>query len=485
MKKFYKYIGVFLIFIILFFLSPISGDDWGNYIAGSEGLRRSLGIAVGMYFDWEGRFVSRILINILTYHKWLWNIVNALSITGLIYLIEKFVGNRKKKFVFPLIVLLVFGMNPFTFSEVITWLAGNITYFLVVPVILGYFYYLINNDKYSKWFAVVFSLINLCGTMFVENMALVLVVGNILLIVYKYIKNKKIDKRLVIYLLISIGSTIVMLLSPGSRYRSSVENIEFNELNFFGKVIYNIPNFVNYTFIVNTYLLVLMSYSNYLLIRSNVKKKWLKYSLIVFVLIVPLITICTYPLSKFKSSSLNCFIDSSNVFIITYWLLYLIVSFCLLFRENKKDLKLVLLFLIGLSSNGVMLVSPTWGFRTSFFTYIVLGIVALCIINKYSKNNKYLLYGSYGVMIISILIYLVFYINICRCQSDLERSIKKQLKEDSNIIYIVEFPSFANCNINPTNDYHISKFKLYYGIPEDREIVLVSGKWKYQIIYIG
>ena len=70
MKKNIKYIFVFLFFVFLFFLSPISGDDWSNYLVGSEGIRHSLGVTLGMYFDWEGRIVSRMLINILTYNKW-------------------------------------------------------------------------------------------------------------------------------------------------------------------------------------------------------------------------------------------------------------------------------------------------------------------------------------------------------------------------------------------------------------------------------
>ena len=38
MKKKIFYIGVFILFLIILFLSPISGDDWGNYIEGSKGL---------------------------------------------------------------------------------------------------------------------------------------------------------------------------------------------------------------------------------------------------------------------------------------------------------------------------------------------------------------------------------------------------------------------------------------------------------------
>lgn len=484
MKKYVKYIFVFLFFVIMFFFSPISGDDWGNYLVGSEGVRHSLGVAIGMYFDWEGRFVSRVLINILTYNKLLWNLINAVVITGIIYMGVKLVGEKPKKIIFPLMCLIIMGMNLFTFSQVISWIAGNITYLFIIPIILWYFYYLFNNDKYNKWYIIVCSLINLFGTMFVENMAVVLVFGNVLIIVYKYIKNKKLDRWLIFYSCISILSTLSMVLSPGTRYRTSVENLAFNELNIFEKIIYNIPNFVYYTFIINTFMLMLMSVSNYFLIKNNVKKSWLKYFLMVFMEIVPLFTIIGYILSMFIDSSLFV-VDYNNLFIILYWIIYLIILSILIFVFDKKDFKTLFLFLIGLMSNVVMLISPTWGYRTSFFTYLILCIVALKVINVYVKENKLIIYLINSCMVFSILFYLVFYINIWRCQINLEKSIKKQLKEDKPIIYIDKFPSFANCNINPENEYHIGKYKLYYGIPEDKGLVLVDGKWKYVILYNG
>lgn len=481
MKKYIKYIVVFLFFTVMFFLSPIAGDDWSNYLVGSEGIRHSLGVALGMYFDWEGRIVSRVLINILTYHKWLWNIVNALVVTVIIYMGMKFIGKKPKKIMFPLMCLVILGMNLFTFSQVMTWLAGNITYLFVVPVVLWYFYYVLNNDKYNKWFVVIFSLINLFGCMFVENMAVVLVGGNVLLLIYKYIKNKKIDKRLILYLGMSIVGTLSMLLSPGTRYRNSIENLEFNKLNIFEKIVFNIPNFVYYTFIVNSFMLVLMSFSNYFIIRDKVKNKWVKYLLIVFMLSISVLTICIYPVSLFGDINLLGIINQNNILVILYWLMYLGISFILLIIYDKKDLSTVFLFLVGLISNVAMLISPTWGFRTSFFTYLMFSIVSLKVINNYIKDRNINTYLVNGCMVLMFGFYLVFYINIYRCQLNVE----KQVKASEDVLYIDSFSRFAGCDINPRDEYHIEKFKEYYGIDESKLIVLVDDKWEYDFIYKG
>ena len=161
-------------------------------------------------------------------------------------------------------------MNIFTFSQSLVWIAGNITYFFIMPIILWYFYNLINNDNYNKIYNCLFLLINLFGTMFVEHMGLVLITGNILVLIYKYVKNKKVDTKIIFYLILSILSTLIMLLSPGSRFRSNMGNTEFNELNIIQKVIYNVPNFVYYTFIVNYFMLGLISYCNYLIIKNKI-----------------------------------------------------------------------------------------------------------------------------------------------------------------------------------------------------------------------
>ena len=480
MKKYFKYIIVFLFFVIIFFLSPISGDDWGNYLVGSEGIRHSLGVAVGMYFDWEGRIISRVLINILTYYKWLWNVVNSFVVVGSIYMGYKWIGKKPKRIIFPLVCLIILSMNLFTFSQVMTWIAGNITYLFVVPIILWYFYFIFYNDKYNKWFVFINSLINLFGCMFVENMALVLVVGNILLLVIKYIKNKKIDKRIILYLGLSIIGSLSMLLSPGTRYRNSIENIEFNKLNIFEKVIHNIPNFIYYTFIVNSFMLILMSFSNYFIIRDKVKNKWVKYLLIIS-MFLSILTIFIYPVSLFKEISLGGLINQNNILVILYWLIYLVMSFILIFIYDKKDLSNIFLFLVGLSSNGVMLISPTWGFRTSFFTYLMLSIVALKIINNYVNEKSVYKYLVNTCLVVLCSFYLLFYINIYKCLVN----VRKQVESNDEVIYIDAYSRFAPCNINPSNSYHLEKFKLYYGIDEDKKLVLRFDKWKYEFIYKG
>lgn len=469
-------IFIFIFYLILFFLSPISGDDWGNYIAGSNGLYHSIGNAVGMYLSWEGRFVSRVLINILTYHKVLWNFINAFAISLLSFLSIRIIKTKNNKLSYLLILLLIPFMNIYLFSQTIVWLAGNITYFLEIPFMLLYFL-LIYKEKYDTKINFAFLILLSIGIpMFVEHMALILIFGNLLILGYKYYKTKKIDKKIIILTIISIISTLSMLLSPGTKTRSLSENVEFNKLSLFGKIGYNLPAFIYYTFMDNYYLLILFIISNYLLIKKQLKKKSLKIILTLFLTIVPVITIFLYPYSILKNINII-----NNTYLIIYYLLFLFISFFLVLKEKNKES--IFLFIIGIGANIVMLMSPTWGYRTSLFTYITLSISCIIIISKYAEVNKFIeiFTTCFAMGILSVL--MLFYINVFRCQKDLEKSIKKQLKDNSENIVIPLFPNYANCNINPDNDFHLIKYKEYYNISQDKNLIFVDGNWHYLIFY--
>lgn len=469
------YIIIFIFLLIIFLLSPISGDDWGNYLEGAQGFKHMISQAVGMYFSWEGRFISRILINILTYNKWLWNIVNSFAIVGIIYYIEKIVNFKNKKILIPLTFSSILFMNIFTFSQTVTWLAGNITYLFVIPLILIYLY-IIYNKKYNKFTNILLVLLNIIIPMFVEHMAIILILLNIYFVIRDYIKNKTINKKLIVYSIISILSFALMYFSPGNAIRSGMENLDFNELSLFGKIKYNIPNLIFYTYRINYFLIFILVIGNILLINKNIKNKLLKIVLYIIELI-SIIPTGIYLLESFNIIN-NVNLDS-NIFIIIYYFILTIINFIVLIK-NKDELPIIF-YSMGIMSNIVMLMSPTWGYRTSLGTYLFLIITYLIIINKYLKKNKILEISTIIVTILGMLFYLVFYTSIYRCNQDNEEIIKNANK--TKIIELIAYPGFAPCNINPTDPYHLNKFREYYKINDDVEIKIINRNWKYMIYY--
>lgn len=482
LKENYHYLIIFIIFLIINFLSPRTGDDWSNYLEGALGIRHMIGQAIGMYFDWEGRFISRLLINFLTYYKVLWNIINSLIITSIIYLIVKIINPKNKKLIFLLTTISILLMNIKTFSEVIVWIAGNITYLFVIPLLLFYFNYILTHKNNNKKTILILTFLNVIMTMFVEHMGVILVLGNILILLSRYIKAKKLDKEILIYTIASILGLTSMLLSPGTKKRSLIENIEFNKLNIIEKILYNIPNFIYYTFTINYTLIPIMILGNYYLINKQLKRKYLKIISYLYLLIIPIINSSIYLYQNITSTNVTI---STNPLLILYFISYIIIDLVLIYNLTKKEKinKTLFFYLLGIASNFVMTVSPTWGFRTSLGTYVFLTITYLLITDKFIKENKIINYILTFILIISSIFYITLYSSVRLQLNENNKNIKKQLKAKEEVIEIERYPSFVSCNINPENDFHLEKFKKYHNIPEDKEIIIKPNTWKYQIIY--
>ena len=245
----------------------------------------------------------------------------------------------------------------------------------------------------------------------------------------------------------------------------------------------NIPNFIYYTFIIYPYLILLMVTSNIYLVKHMVKNKYLKFFMVIYLTIIPISFGIIYLLSNFITHPIFSIIRCDHVVVIGYYISHAIIQFILLFTYSRreKDYLPTLFYFLGTTANGMMLLSPTWGYRTSFLTYLLLAISYIFIIDYYTHERKIVLYFFLGISTLVILFYLILYINVFRAELDRESSIQRQLKND--IIYIERFPSYVNCNINPENEFHMGKFKEYYQIDSDTQVELTDGNWEYLIFY--
>jgi len=483
-KKFVPYIGLFVFFLLILSLCPISGDDWGNYLVGTKGISNSIENAITLYSTWEGRFISRLLINLLTCNKIIWNILNSTLIVSIIYLVMKLLNPKNKRMTFLLLSMIFLLMNPYMFSQTITWIAGNITYLFVIPLFLFYVDY-ITEEKYkenNKIQTIFITLLNFIMTMFVEHAGALLVLFNLFFIIYNFIKYKQLDKKLLLYLISSIIGLLIVVMSPGSNYRSSIENVYFNNLSIFDKIKHNILNFVNYSFIYNPFLLILMSITSFILVKKHLNNKYLNWLLYVYLGVFPILIEINYLLEFLK---LTKFFNLNDILLIIYFISYIVIIFLIIifnYKEKNKE-RIILFYILGILANSIMLISPTWGYRTTFATYLFLSISLISIIDSYSKERKIINVTLTTLSIMFMTFYITLYINVFRAQNDLEESIKKQLKDDNQVIEINKFPSFVNCNINPENDFHLERFKEYYNIPKEKDVVLKEKYWKYQIFY--
>jgi hypothetical protein len=488
---------IFIFFLTIFCFSPISGDDWGNYMVGARGLKGWIGQAISMYFDWEGRFISRLLINMLTYNKWLWNIINALFMSVLYLLTVKLINPKKISLISILFILSMLLIGNDIFTQTYTWIAGSITY--LFPLTLTFIYlFMINcyikKNALNKWYVyALWFLLNLIIPMFVENMGVTIIVINVIMIMYVLIVDKRLNKLFLISLGISLISFLIMIMSPGTATRMAYEASSFSSLSFIDKIFINLPNFIKYTIAKNNLLLLFFPLSYIYLTFEKIKNLFVR-GLVLLLNILPFLTIILNIVNSPFVSNISIlefvrefnFLYDMNIFVILFWILYLIGFFILLIINFKGKPIIIFYFILAIVSNGVMLLSPVWGSRTALFTVfmlIVINIFVLSeIVSNFKKTKLLEIVGKTSLGVIMIVLVILYY-NVYLQNNEREKAIIMQVADNSDIIKIEGIPNYAIGGIDPYDEYHIKTFKGYYHIPEDKELIITPYKYKYFILY--
>jgi len=325
--------------------------------------------------------------------------------------------------------------------------------------------------------------------MFVENIACVFTLGNIILLIYISIKEKKLN---ILYLITTALSTIfliIMLKSPGSASRSLTENIDFNNLSLVSKIISNIKNFNNYIFFKNsTMIIITLIPIIYYLIKKHHKIIALLVSIIT---ILSIINNIYYMLPmKFEFlQNLNIINKEISLYII-YWIIYLILfilSINYIIKNKKEKTFIYFMLLLGVLSSMIMLILPTWGDRITLYTVITLTLTGIILIDKIIKNDMRISKYISPIYICTSIYLLICFLSINQINNYRENYIKEQLKENVDTIEITRNPIMYVWNNNPQTKYFIDTYKAYIGIPEEKniEIVGVSYKDYFKIILGG
>ncbi len=474
-----------IIFLFIFFLTPINGDDWGNYLVGKKGISADINHAIQMYYSWEGRFISRILISFLTYHKWLWNITNTLILVLFINCCYKFIKNKTNRIYYLIPMFLLLSVDNIFYTQCYLWVAGNITYIFpsVLSILTFYYLYKSVDKKLTLPLGILLIIISIIIPMFVENIGCAYVAGIFLMLCFYYLENKKIKIPLVLMLLSSSISLLIMLKSPGSEIRSE-ETIWFSQMSIFSKVFYNLPSFIEYTFnknaIITLSILILIDK----MLISKFKNLPYKIPLIVLFDIIPIITILNNIINILPLNISLKLPNLTNWYYIFYYLIFTIAWFytIIYFIEDKKERNfLIILLLVAFISSFVMTLTPVWGSRV-IALYILINIL---IITTISSNiltfNKPLNKIFLIIVIITILTSILY--GIINKIFDIRRKNTIDNQIDNAIIYIPANYLNTLWNYNPCDDYHIQTFKEYYDI-SNKEIKIQNINFSEYINYL-
>lgn len=468
-------LSIFIFFFCICLFAPLVGDDWKNYIISSKGMNAIIDGTKSMYMTWEGRIGSRFLIYLLTSHKIIFDLVVAILTTSMIYFVGHLVRIQSRYRVYLLSFLAILLCSRTIFMELYLYVAGSITYLFPTVLLIGYLYYYVtilskkSSTLYGKILCIIIALIL---PTFVEHIGITFVLINLVLFLYQSYQNKKIDYFFLIIFILSLLSCLVVLLSPGTNLRNTVDG---NQLSMVATILHNYRNFIYYTFTINVFLIILLNGVYVYFINHYFHRKVIKILSSLFVLIPSITIIILQTLHDFEVISIYL---QDNKLVICYFVMYSI-GLILLFLKQVKDKTYYLLLLAAILPNLAMMASPIWGGRTTATTVFITSLLCILLIDKYAVFAKEKIVNTF-LTIITITIcsfYLIGYYNL----NQLSQLQKKTIEENKDSICIYDVPKQLISGLVPTDEYHITTYKEYYQIPETTKLKLCDGNWKYVI----
>ncbi len=492
---------VFIFFFGVTLFIPLCGDDFGNYQEGTT-VKQAVEIAYKNYFVFEGRFISRILIVLLTSRRVLNALVIATSITSIIYFASKFIKSRHSILVLSLLTVFILNINGVMYKQVYFWIAGSSTYLLEIPLMLAYFVYMdklfSEKIKHKKAISIFFVITNFITTMFVENMALTICFVNLFYVVYSKIKYKKIDKLALACLIASTLGASLMIFSPGVRGRVDMSS-DFNKLSLVEKINITFPNFIYFTFTCNAITLLFGTiYVVKFINQIQVKNKIVKF----ITKIINLIIVCMnglniiniakwmFPFSlktpTYFEGVLHKFVYVQAPLYKTWFILFILtlVGIVIYKAIKKGEYSQLLLTLAAFGSTFVMITLEPWGERVSFLANLLFIIVFLrdLDLDKFTnKSVKYFTIFLSIVIAIDMLIYTNVYYSVYRHTEKRELTINQCVESGANDVIVKKYPEMLLWNSDKY--FSIENFKKIYKFKENQEIKQVDEHFEMRSIF--
>ncbi|MDO4743020.1 MAG: DUF6056 family protein [bacterium] len=476
-----------LLFAVLAGLFPYTFDDW------AWGCDIGISRLKTFFHDYNGRYLGNLLILALTRSNVLRIICMAVSYYAACYLCYKYAAYRKNE-VFLFSVILFFIMPKILFGQTVSWASGYSNY--VPPAFLSVSYILIIKNiignkapEYPKHLTVATFFIGLCGALFIENVTIFNVCLAVGVVIYVWVKFKKIFAAHIGFLIGAVSGAVLMFSNTGygiialgnDTYRtvpSSFADLLTTCLDngYFACEFLVASNYKICSLATGLLLILTLRF-----IRSSNDKT--KNSFAVCALTVNFACLFFILLKKVESivSRLGISLDflKSKLFIIVLALLFAVSVFAVVQicvdRDHKYRMLLPVLCL-PVSVAPLLIVTPVSA-RCFFTAYFLMMVFVADLFGYIIKDTNYKL--IFSGLAIAVLILAVFHINIFLTvyKYDVKRNEFAKLQSDNNerqvVVCILPSPDYVWLS-SPTPGRWETRYKLFHGIREDATISLMS-----------
>lgn len=492
----YKY-SIFLIIFLAIFTSliPYACDDWawGSSI-GIERLER-------FFAGYNGRYLGNLIVIAITRSQILRVVLMTVVMYLIILLCYKII-NKKNSILFLTSTIFILGMPRDMFVSSYVWSSGFSNYAMSAFFVLIYIFLIRKlldgkEFKYSKLMIIPVFLLAYLGSLIMEHVTLYTICLGIFVIIYSYIKFRKVNYVNVAYLIGSILGATTMFMN--SSYRNIAGNKDFyREIpkTDVGSLINNaIKSFLNEIYqggalnniIINFIIAICATVIIYKFIKSKRtyigKRGLLLCNLINFVLI----SYPIYGLINIIVPNWNILLRYTKYFEALYSIIFYIsiLIFIIIFIDNKI-LKTKLLFYFG---SILILIAPLFVvnplnqrcFAAPYIFFVLISNELINYLLKDIKDNEFLSIIKKILITIIVCIFVFFlsiYASLAHTNNTRIKHISSELSKGVSIIEIPKYHygKYLWSGTPGNNTMWEDRYKMFYGIPKEVDIVTLSPK---------
>lgn len=473
----YQIILAFVFIACLAFLFPYSGDDWAW--GSSIGLERlSSGFA-----NYNGRYLGNILVILLTRSNLLKSVIVSITVVGIAYGSMRFI-NKENKIIFWLVLAFICLMPTTVLSQGLVWTSGFTNYAVPTLFIIVYMNIFkdIEQEDYMQrnWMPVLTFVLGVSNALIMENISLYNVFISFIFIIYTYYKHKKIDIAQVTFFIGALLGTGIMfsngayanIASNQDGYRAIAQegNIVINAFHLYFNKVYTLFSFQN-VLLNSTIIYYVLKFVEKLL--NNVKlKKISNYFLNVSRMYLILFFI--YSIIKTINPKWNILLKYTKYFEGLIVIGFCIIIFIITLYGVKKNLNMKKALYCEVSI--VVLLAPLFivnpiGPRNFLPIYCLFIVLLLCFFDL-EKND-------FKIKQFIILLFVTSYVYLLSVYSHVYKaSIERidYINERIGVEDTIEIKSLPYSNYiwfpDPKEKLWNERFKLFYNIPEEFEIIV-------------
>lgn len=469
-KHKFTILGFLIVFTVALFF-PYTGDDWewGATPLTFESFKVLLGNP-----NVNGRYLGNLFVMIMTKNALVRAFIMAFVLVSIVNTIRKMTGVRRYA-----IWLLLLLMPIEVARQSVVWTSGFTNYvistlFLLLCIDLWQKSYKNNGNASTCGINL---LLFFASSFFVENMTVFLLLVNIGLNIWYFIKNKKLNVPLIFALAGSVLGTTLMFIQPA--YHNVAKGIDSYRVmggsitNVVYICVYNyIFNIQKYGFFQNVAIVIFISWLLKKLFTkkedglSVLQKKTFRVTSIILLLYSAYIVLANLAV---EWSVIGRYTYVINAIFSTVALISTVIEMWIVFYKDKDIMKMFLPIMIIVGLLAPLLVVRPIGPRNFFMIY-VMEIVAVLTIAKKAKID-FDKGARYGMTLVGMLVlfYGSIYFKIGLVSHQRDDMIKRASSNGAvNKLVVPKLPyEYFIYDADFVHDYQVEKYRNRYGIRSD------------------